>query len=83
MRVLHFPKSCVVCCKKCHHDVPAGTNSFPPGDIFVVCPLCGEKRKYLRAEVLHGRPHFLAASRKYVAREASLRMQGQRARGRS
>jgi hypothetical protein len=23
----------------------------------VVCPICGEKRKYLPAEVLHGRPH--------------------------
>jgi len=58
MRALPFPKSCVVCCKKCGHDVLAGTDSFPASSIFVVCSLCGEKRKYLPSEVIHGRPHF-------------------------
>src|ERR1700759_5745649 len=58
IRALTFPKSCVVCCKKCGHDVLAGTESFPASSIFVVCSLCGEKRKYLPSEVIHGRPHF-------------------------
>jgi hypothetical protein len=59
MRALPFPKSCVVCCKKCGHDVLAGTDGFPANSIFVVCSLCGEKRKYLPSEVIHGRPHCL------------------------
>src|SRR5580658_5568362 len=59
MRALPFPKSCVVCCKKCGHDVLAGTESFPANSIFVVCSLCGEKRRYLPSEVIHGRPHFV------------------------
>src|SRR5450631_2599150 len=52
MRALPFPKSCVVCCKTCGHDVLAGTESFPASSIFVVCSLCGEKRKYLPSEVI-------------------------------
>ena len=63
MRALPFPKSCVVCCKKCGHDVLAGTDSFPASSIFVVCSLCGEKRKYLPSEVIHGRPHFAVRRR--------------------
>jgi hypothetical protein len=59
MRALRFPKSCVVCCKKCGHDVLAGTDRFPASSIFVVCSLCGEKRRYQPSEVIHGRPHFL------------------------
>ena len=59
MRALPFPKCCVVCCKKCGHDVLTGTDSFPAGSIFVVCSLCGEKRRYLPSEVIHGRPHFV------------------------
>src|SRR5580700_9648556 len=64
MRALPFPKSCVVCCKKCGHDVLAGTESFPASSIFVVCSLCGEKRKYLPSEVIHGRPHFAVRKRR-------------------
>src|SRR5271156_4146285 len=59
MRALPFPKCCVVCCKKCGHDVLTGTDSFPAGSIFVVCSLCGEKRRYLPSEVIHGSPHFV------------------------
>ena len=57
MRTLPFPKCCVVCCKKCGHDVLAGTDGFPASSVFVVCSLCGEKRRYLPSEVIHGRPH--------------------------
>jgi len=67
MRALQFPKSCVVCCKKCGHDVLAGTDGFPANSIFVVCSLCGEKRRYLPSEVIHGRPHFVVR-RKRAAR---------------
>jgi hypothetical protein len=59
MRALPFPKCCVVCCKKCGHDVLTGTDGFPASSIAVVCSLCGEKRRYLPSEVIHGRPHFL------------------------
>jgi flavoprotein len=59
MRALRFPKSCVVCCKKCGHDVLTGTDRFPASSIFVVCSLCGEKRRYQPSEVIHGRPHFM------------------------
>ncbi|MGB8534784.1 MAG: hypothetical protein WCD57_00095 [Acidobacteriaceae bacterium] len=67
MRALPFPKSCVVCCKKCGHDVLAGTDSFPASSIFVLCSLCGEKRKYLPSEVIHGRPHFAVRRRRAPA----------------
>jgi hypothetical protein len=63
MRTLSFPKSCVVCCKKCDHDVLAGTDQFPASSISVVCSLCGEKRRYQPSEVIHGRPHFLVRKR--------------------
>ena len=59
MRTLPFPKCCVVCCKKCGHDVLSGTDGFPASTILVVCSLCGEKRRYLPSEVMHGRPHFV------------------------
>src|SRR6202035_3087148 len=64
MRALPFPKSCVVCCKKCGHDVLSGTEGFPASSIFVVCSLCGEKRKYLPSEVIHGRPHSAVPRRR-------------------
>jgi hypothetical protein len=64
MRALPFPKCCVVCCKKCGHDVLAGTDRFPAQSIFVVCSLCGEKRRYLPSEVIHGRPHHFVARRR-------------------
>ena len=66
MRALPFPKSCVVCCKKCGHDVLAGTDGFPASSIFVVCSLCGEKRRYLPSEVIHGRPHFVVRQKREV-----------------
>jgi hypothetical protein len=63
MRALRFPKSCVVCCKKCGHDVLTGTDRFPASSILVVCSLCGEKRRYQPSEVIHGRPHFVVGKR--------------------
>jgi hypothetical protein len=76
MRALTFPKSCVVCCKKCGHDVSAGTENFPASSIAVICSLCGEKRKYLPSEVIHGRPHFLV--RRKRPQRVLLTLHGQR-----
>lgn len=56
-RVRH--ETYVVCCKRCSRDVPAGVDTFPPGDIVVSCTLCGELRKYRRSEVYLGTPHHL------------------------
>jgi hypothetical protein len=71
MRALPFPKCCVVCCKKCGHDVLSGTDGFPAHAIFVVCSLCGEKRRYLASEVMHGRPHFLVRRKRGDGRSYS------------
>ncbi len=64
MRALSFPKCCVVCCKKCGHDVLSGTDGFPATSISVVCSLCGERRRYLPSEVMHGRPHSIFRGRR-------------------
>jgi hypothetical protein len=61
---LSFPKCCVVSCKKCGHDVLSGTDGFPASSIAVVCSLCGERRRYLPSEVIHGRPHFVMRKRR-------------------
>ena len=67
MRALPFPKSCVVCCKKCGHDVEAGTDGFPATSISVVCSLCGERRRYLPSEVIHGRPHSVVRKKRAIS----------------
>ena len=67
MRALSFPKCCVVCCKKCGHDVLSGTDGFPAGSIAVVCSLCGERRRYLASEVIHGRPHGVVRQKRTAA----------------
>ena len=51
----------VVECKRCRRDVPAGVAAFPFQSIVVVCPLCGELRRYLPSEVVLGTPHHLVA----------------------
>jgi hypothetical protein len=51
----------VVECKRCRRDVPAGVAAFPFQPIVVVCPLCGEQRRYLPSEVALGMPHHLVA----------------------
>jgi len=49
----------VVTCKRCRRDVPSGRDEFPFQPIIVVCPLCGELRRYLPTEVFLGRPDQL------------------------
>ena len=67
MRALSFPKCCVVCCKKCGHDVLSGTDGFPASSVVVVCSLCGERRRYLPSEVIHGRPHSVVRAKRSSA----------------
>jgi len=45
----------VVCCKRCKRQVPAKVDTFPEGNIVVLCPLCGELRRYRPSEVYLGR----------------------------
>jgi endogenous inhibitor of DNA gyrase (YacG/DUF329 family) len=49
----------VVECKRCRRDVPARVTEFPFQPIVVPCPLCGDRRHYLPAEVFLGRSHYL------------------------
>jgi hypothetical protein len=54
-------KSFVVTCKRCHRDVPAGTREFPFQSISVICPLCGELRRYRPSEVFLGKADQLVS----------------------
>jgi hypothetical protein len=51
----------IVECKRCRRDIPSGVDLFPFKSIVVVCPLCGEQRRYLPSEVVLGRPNHLVA----------------------
>jgi RNase P subunit RPR2 len=51
----------VVRCKRCRRDVLAGIKEFPPQSIVVICPLCGEQRRYRPSEVFLDRPNHLMA----------------------
>lgn len=53
------PTTFVVCCKRCARHIHAGVDRFPEDNIRVDCPLCGEKRRYRRAEVYLGWPDQL------------------------
>jgi len=54
------PLQCVVRCKQCERDVPAGVNATPANYITVKCILCGEVRKYLPTQVGAGYVHYEA-----------------------
>jgi len=41
-------------CKECNENVPAPVATMPDVWIVAVCPLCGEKRRYLPAEIFRG-----------------------------
>ena len=51
----------VVECKRCRRDIPSGLTEFSFQSIAVLCPLCGDLRKYLPSEVALGKPHYLVA----------------------
>ena len=47
-------KQFVVTCERCLRDVPSGLEEFPFKYIVVICPLCGEQRRYLPSECSWG-----------------------------
>ena len=45
----------VVRCKGCGEAIPAPVETLPDSWIVAACPLCGEQRRYLPAEIFRGR----------------------------
>jgi hypothetical protein len=45
----------VIRCKGCGENIPAPVECVPAQPIAAKCPLCGEQRRYLPAEVFQGR----------------------------
>jgi hypothetical protein len=48
-------KRVVIQCKGCRENIPAPVESMPAQPVAALCPLCGEHRRYLPAEVFLGR----------------------------
>ena len=57
--MFHAPTSClypfVIACKACHENIPAPVETVPDDWIIAACPLCGQRRRYLPAEIFQGR----------------------------
>jgi hypothetical protein len=70
-------KQFVVTCKHCRREVPSGVKAFPFQSIVVLCPLCGELRRYLPSEVFLGVPNTLV--RRQAPHGAAMRLYGSRA----
>ena len=45
----------VVNCKGCQQNIAAPVQTLPDSWIVAECPLCGEKRRYLPADIFQGR----------------------------
>ena len=45
----------VIACKGCEENIPAPVETLPDDWIIAVCPLCGQKRRYLPAEIFQGK----------------------------
>ena len=45
----------VVNCKRCQQNIAAPAQTLPGSWIVAECPLCGEKRRYLPADIFQGR----------------------------
>lgn len=45
----------VIRCKGCRENIPAPVETLPASWIAAKCPLCGEHRRYLPAEIFSGR----------------------------
>ena len=41
-------------CKGCQENIPAPVETMPDTWIIAVCPLCGERRRYLPTEIFRG-----------------------------
>jgi hypothetical protein len=62
MSIFHGPTAqlhaYVITCKRCRENIAAPVQTMPDTWIIAVCPLCGEKRRYLPAEIFQGRLSF-------------------------
>jgi hypothetical protein len=45
----------VIVSKGCHENIAARVETLPDDWVIATCPLCGQKRRYLPAEILQGR----------------------------
>jgi len=45
----------VIACKGCGRNIPAPVETLPDSWIVALCPLCGEKRRYLPVDIFPGR----------------------------
>jgi len=56
----------VIACKGCQQNIPAPVETVPDTWIVAECPLCGQKRRYLPAEIFQGRlsPELVAKLRR-------------------
>lgn len=45
----------VIACKGCQRHIPAPVETLPSTWIIATCPLCGEQRRYLPADIFQGR----------------------------
>jgi hypothetical protein len=54
----------VIVCKSCRHNIPASVETLPGSWIVAVCPLCGDERRYLPADIFPGKlsPDLLTRS---------------------
>jgi hypothetical protein len=58
----------VIVCKGCGQNIPAPVQTIPDSWIVAECPLCGEKRRYLPADIFQGRlSHELLAKPPRIA----------------
>ena len=48
----------VIKCKRCGEHIAAPVQTIPDSWIVHTCPLCGERRRYLAAEIFRGRLSF-------------------------
>jgi hypothetical protein len=48
------PCDFVVTCKRCREAIPAPIQTMPDTWIVVICPLCGDTRRYLPAQIYRG-----------------------------
>jgi hypothetical protein len=50
-----LPACILIVCKGCHENIPAPVETLPDDWTIAACPLCGQGRRYLPAEIFQGR----------------------------
>lgn len=48
------PSDFTLRCKGCGENIPAPVQTLPDAWIIAQCPLCGERRRYLPADIFRG-----------------------------